>query len=118
MTDTKTYTGGCHCGAVRFEVDLAIESLASCNCSICSRRGWLLAFGPKDKFRLLKGEGATTEYQFGKKKVHHLFCSTCGVASWGHGIGPNGPTVSINARCLDDFDVEKFSVRHFDGKHL
>ncbi len=116
--ETKTYTGGCHCGKVRFEVDLALDGLAACNCSICSRRGWLLAFAPKSSFRLLSGEDAMTDYQFHSKNVHHLFCSTCGVSSWTWGKNKGVEMVTVNARCLDGVDFEKLPVKHYDGKHL
>jgi hypothetical protein len=57
----RTYTGGCHCGKVRYEVNLDLESVMSCNCSICSKRGWLLAFTSKDAFRLIDGEDELTD---------------------------------------------------------
>jgi hypothetical protein len=117
--ESKTYRGGCHCGKVRFEVELALGELAACNCSICSRRGWLLAFAPKSAFRLLEGEDAMTDYQFHERAVHHLFCSTCGVSSWTWGVTKTGAEmVTVNARCLDDVEFEKLPVKHYDGKHL
>ena len=112
-----THEGGCHCGAVRYEVEVDIESLVACNCSICSKRGWLLAFGPESAFELKQGEEALVDYQFGEKHIHHLFCGTCGVGSFGRGTRPDGTkTVAINARCLDGFDVTSVPVHHYDGK--
>lgn len=119
MTDTKKYTGGCHCGKVRYEVEAAIEKVVACNCSICSRAGWLLAFVPASQFKLLSGEGAQTDYQFAKKHIHHLFCATCGIRSFGHGDAPDGSLMySINVRCLEGVDAESFPVTRFDGKNL
>src|SRR5262249_43928156 len=75
MSENKTYEGSCHCGAVRYEVTMAPpEKAFACNCSICSRAGWLLAFVPEETFRLVSGESALEDYQFGKKHIHHYFC--------------------------------------------
>jgi hypothetical protein len=119
MAERITHHGGCHCGAVRFEVDAAIDAVISCNCSICSKRGSLLAFAPASDFRLLSGEAKLKDYQFGKKRIHHLFCSDCGTESFGRGIRPDGAEmVAFNVRCLDDVDVSAFPVRPFDGRSL
>ena len=88
MADLKTWTGGCHCGRVRYEAELSLDGIVACNCSICQKRGSLLAFVPQSQFRLLAGEDALTDYQFNKKVIHHLFCATCGVASFAHGEKP------------------------------
>ncbi|HEY8943788.1 MAG TPA: GFA family protein, partial [Polyangiaceae bacterium] len=93
------------------------SQVISCNCSICQRAGHLLAFAPASQFQLLSGEDALVDYQFNTHVIHHLFCATCGVRSFGRGTAPNGDaTVSINARCLDGVDVEKLKVVHFDGR--
>jgi hypothetical protein len=87
----QTYTGGCHCGAVRYEadVDLSKGSL-KCNCSICSKgRTWFVAVDGGD-FRLQRGADALSEYQFGTNRIHHLFCSHCGIKSFARGNGPEG----------------------------
>lgn len=113
------YKGGCHCGKVRFEVEMAIDSVMACNCSICSKKAHLLAFAPEDQFHLLKGEDALTDYQFGKKTIHHYFCSTCGIGSFGKGTMPDGTHMrAINVRCLDDVNIDQIPVRHFDGRSL
>jgi len=119
MAETRTYTGGCHCGAVRYEVETALEPVISCNCSICRKRGSLLTFVGADNFRLAGGEAPLTDYQFNRKVIHHLFCPTCGVASFGRGTGPGGAEmVAINVRCLDDVDLDALRVRPFDGAAL
>lgn len=117
MSEPKSYQGGCHCGAVRFEVTSNLVPLMSCNCSICAKRAWILTFVPPQQFKLISGESSLTDYQFGKKNIHHLFCSTCGVASFGRGTGPQGPMVSINVRCLDQVDVGALTVTPYDGMH-
>ncbi len=119
MSEMKTYVGSCHCGKVRFEVKTTLDKLMSCNCSICSRMGWLLAFAPAEQFTLLSGADSLTDYQFGKKHIHHVFCSTCGVRSFGHGAGPDGKeSYAVNARCLEGVDLEGVPVTSFDGKSL
>lgn len=112
-----THTGGCHCGKVRFEADL--DRTVECNCSICSKRGWILSAAPAGKFRLLSGESDLTDYQFNKEMIHHLFCSACGTQPFARGATPDGKEmVMVNVRCLDDADVSKLSPQHFDGKKL
>ena len=119
MADAKTYTGGCHCGAVRFRVTMPLEGVLSCNCSICAKTGALLAFAPAAQLELELGEDALADYQFGKKRIHHLFCKRCGIRSFARGLRPDGaPVVAVNARCLDGVDAEALPVRHFDGKSL
>ena len=113
----RTYSGGCQCGKVCYEATLELGEVISCNCSRCGRLGSLLAFLPKEEFRLISGEDATTEYQFNKHNIHHLFCATCGIQSYSRGKGPNGvEMVAINARCLDDVDVDSLPVKKFNGK--
>lgn len=74
---------------------------------------------PATQFRLLSGEDAVTDYQFGKKHLHHPFCATCGVRAFSHGNAKDGTkTYAVNARCLDGVDAESLAVKHFDGKRL
>lgn len=119
MAETNTYTGGCHCGQVRFEVEADLSSVIACNCSICSKMGYLLAFVAAEKLTLLSGEDKLADYQFGKKQVHHLFCSGCGVRSFGRGTAPDGQEMyAINVRCLDDVDLDALTITPVDGKSL
>ncbi|MDH3609622.1 MAG: GFA family protein [Gammaproteobacteria bacterium] len=111
------YSGGCHCGAIQFEVELADDiSLVECNCSICSKTAYLHLIVPKKMFNLLSGEDSYTTYTFDTHEAKHLFCKICGIKSFyiprSH---PNG--VSINARCLNDFNIEFFEVEKFDGQN-
>ena len=113
----KIITGGCQCGAVRYEVIADIGEVMACNCSRCGRLGSLLAFAPIENFKLLKGEGATTEYKFNKHMISHKFCATCGIQSFGTGKAPNGSAMAaINARCLDNVDVDSLKVKKIDGR--
>jgi hypothetical protein len=119
MAEAKTYEGGCHCGNVRYRVESDLAQVMSCNCSICRRRGYLLTFVPVAKFELVAGGDALTDYQFNRKNVHHLFCSTCGVGSFGRGTGPGGSEMAaINVRCLDGVDLDALTITPFDGASL
>jgi hypothetical protein len=113
----NTHTGGCHCGQVRYQVETDLAQVISCNCSLCSKRGHLLSFVPAAQFTLLSGEENLMDYQFNKKIIHHLFCKTCGVGSFGRGVGPdNAPMVALNVRCLDGVDIETLNVTPYNGK--
>jgi len=111
-----THRGGCHCGAVRFEVDAPASLVAlQCNCSICAMSGYLHLIVEKDAFRLLTGEDALTSYRFNTGVANHLFCSTCGVKSFyvprSH---PDG--YSVNVRCIDPETVVATTIEEFDGQ--
>lgn len=79
-------------------------------------KGVLLAFVPATQFKLISGEDSLTEYRFNKKIISHLFCNTCGVQSFGKGPGKDGPTVSINVRCLDGVNIDSLTIAPFNGK--
>lgn len=118
MAETETRAGGCHCGAIRYTAELDRGGrVISCNCSMCGRAGTLLTFVPASRFRLERGADATTDYQFNKQVIHHLFCKTCGIKAFSRGTSRDGqPTVAVNVRCLDGFEPGQFQVQDFDGR--
>lgn len=117
MGEAKTYSGSCHCGAVKFEVKTDLGKVMQCNCSMCSRAGYLLAFVPASQFKLLSGEGAMTDYLFNKKHIHHVFCSTCGVRSYAHSKAPDGSDMrAVNVRCLEGVEPDTLTLTKFDGR--
>jgi len=116
----KTYQGGCHCGAVRYEADIDLtEDTGRCNCSICAkRRFWGITIKP-DAFRLMSGEDALGDYQFGSNSVHHRFCRTCGVAIFvdGYVEEVGGAFYSISLATLEDAepDLAEAPIKYMDG---
>ena len=111
-----THGGGCHCGRVRFEV-VAPKSLrvSECNCSMCSKAGYLHLVVPADRFKLLCGSEVLASYGFNTHTAKHLFCSVCGIKSFyvprSH---PDG--ISVNARCIDSETIEELTVAQINGR--
>lgn len=113
----KVHKGGCHCGAVRFEVD-APESpvVQECNCSICSKTGYLHLLVPASRFRLLSGKESLTTYTSGTGIARHLFCRVCGIKSF-YVPRSNPDGFSVNLRCLDEGTIGAVAIEPFDGKN-
>ncbi|MGE5541312.1 MAG: GFA family protein [Bacillota bacterium] len=118
--EKKTYTGGCHCGKFRYEVDTDLARIIECDCSHCFMKGLILNFVAAQDFRLTNGtENELTDYQFNRKTIHHLFCPVCGVESFARGTNKEGkPMYSINVRCLDDIDLSALTITPFSGKDI
>ena len=113
------YKGSCHCGKIAFEVEGDLTGALACNCSLCSRKGSLLWFVPRDKLHLrTSGEGIGT-YTFNKHVIKHHFCPACGIHPYAEAVDPRGnPTAAINIRCLEGIDIGSVPVRNFDGRSL
>lgn len=117
MGEVKTHKGSCHCGAVAFEVDVGLDGLMECNCSHCYRKGFVLAFAPRDAFRLTSGKEVLTGYRFHEHKIDHRFCRTCGVQPFGFGRAPDGTeTVAVNVRALTDVEPWDWTAKRVDGR--
>jgi hypothetical protein len=112
----QTYSGGCHCGAVRFEVQADLDQTTVCNCSICSKRAFIWTFTPAANFRLVEGEERLSRYQFYKKRIDHRFCERCGVEAFAFSAPDAKQTAMVNVRCLDDVDVQALHPTLFDGR--
>ncbi|WJG10180.1 GFA family protein [Aliiglaciecola sp. LCG003] len=119
MTDKAeltTFSGSCHCGAVKFEVDSFTEvEVEDCNCSVCSKFGFLHLIVPASRFRLLTELANLTEYRFNTGVARHLFCATCGAKPFYYPrSNPDG--VDINVRCLD-IKPPVINIVPFDGQN-
>ena len=111
-----TYTGGCHCGKIRFEVDGEIGPVVDCNCSLCKKRGGLLWFVPRANLRLLTAVSDLGTYTFNKHAIHHHFCMTCGISPFSESADADKPmSAAVNVRCLDDVDLSSLVVTPCDG---
>jgi len=111
------HKGSCHCGRISFEVDGEFSEVMECNCSHCSRKGYLLWFVPRQNFRLKSGEGEYSTYLFNKHAINHNFCKTCGCAPFATGKGPDGAeTAAVNVRCLEGVDLASVKRIPIDGR--
>ena len=119
----KTYVGGCHCGAVRFEADLDLnEGTFRCNCSVCTKTRFWPAVARPGSFRLLAGEAELTEYLFNSRLNKHLFCKICGVRSFGIGNSPEsgGLMYGVSVTCLENATPQELidaPITYVDGRH-
>lgn len=109
--------GACHCGRVKFEVEAPAEIEAvECNCSICSKSGFLHLIVPKSRFLLLQGSEFLSSYSFNTRTAEHLFCRVCGIKSF-YVPRSNPDGYSVNVRCLDTATIANITVLPFDGKN-
>ena len=117
QADHVVHRGGCHCGNIRFEVRASPDiQVSECNCSICSKSGFLGLVVPVERFRLLSDPGKLTTYQFNTRNAKHTFCPICGIKSFYHPRShPDG--INVNARCLDSGTVRTRTVEAVDGRN-
>ena len=125
----KKYSGSCHCGAVAFECEADLGTGTSkCNCSVCRKGRYWKTRVPEAEFKLLRGVETLTDYQFGSDTIHHMFCSRCGIKTFGRanldiefqGEKLQGEFYAVNIACLDDASDEELSgadVRFEDGRN-
>ena len=114
--DKITHRGGCHCGAVRFEVRAPARlTVQHCNCSMCSKTGYMHLIVPAADFTLLSGAAQLQTYTFNTGTAKHLFCTVCGIKSF-YVPRSNPDGYSVNLRCLDEGTVEQVTVEDFNGR--
>jgi hypothetical protein len=118
---TGTHTGGCHCGALRFRVELDLTKGASrCNCSICTKTAVTGCIVKPAAFTLLSDDDeGLGMYEWGGKISQRFFCKRCGVHCFGRGhlAEVGGDYVSVNLNCLDDVDPNDLETVYWDGRH-
>jgi hypothetical protein len=111
------YKGSCHCGKVAYTVEGDLVQALECNCSHCSRKGYLLWFVPRDSVSFSSGEDAMSIYRFNRHAIDHKFCPNCGCAPFGFGADSKGnPTAAVNIRCLEGVDLAQVERVPVDGR--
>ncbi len=111
----QTYSGGCHCGRVRFEVTGVLDRISDCNCSICSKAGYLHWMIEPSQLKMLTPWESLSTYVWGTRAARHYFCPVCGVAVL-RKPRSQPDKISVNARCVDRIDLAKVSLGHTDGR--
>lgn len=111
------YTGSCHCGAVRFRAKTALAPVVRCNCSLCRRKGILMATAEPEDFELLQGEEQLSCYQFNTMTARHYFCSICGIYTF-HRPRTDPRLYRINVGCLEGVDSLALEADVIDGASL
>lgn len=110
--------GSCHCGQIAYEVDGDVSQVLECNCSHCSRKGYLLWFVPRAALRITSSTQAMSTYTFNKHVISHHFCANCGCAPFGFGVGAEGKeTAAVNVRCLENVDLNALTRVPYDGRN-
>jgi hypothetical protein len=110
------YQGSCHCGAIRFSVDAELEGIEICNCSLCSRLGYVHLYVEPEEFQLETPEVAFATYQFGTRTSRNHFCKTCGISPFRRARS-DPDRVDVNVRCLEGVDADALPSRAFDGQN-
>ncbi len=115
----KSHPGSCHCGAVRFVVEIDASAGTQCNCTICQKLGTTNTIVKPDALTVLAGEDQLNSYAWGGKVGTRYFCRTCGVQCFGKGhlAEMGGDYASIPLNVLDDVDVNEADITHWDGRH-
>jgi hypothetical protein len=109
------HQGSCHCGAVAFEVEGEVDKVIECNCTHCSRKGYLLWFLPREALRMKTPEDLLSTYTFNKHVIQHRFCPSCGCAPLAFGEQGGKPMIAVNVRCLEDVDLSEITRVSYDG---
>ena len=110
------HTGSCHCGAIVFEFEGEVEAAMECNCSLCAKRGGLLAFYPAASFTLSTPREKLGTYHFNKGRIDHHFCPNCGVAPFSEGENKGAKMIAINLRCVEGVDPHSLSIKSVNGR--
>jgi hypothetical protein len=112
----QTYEGGCHCGRVRFRVTAELNGIADCNCSVCTKKGFLHLIVAPEQFELLSGEDDLSTYQFNTGTARHTFCRHCGIHPF-YVPRSDPDKIDVNVRCLDNIDLTQIQITPFDGRN-
>jgi hypothetical protein len=111
-----TYDGSCHCGRVRFRVTAALDRLVDCNCSVCTRKGFIHLIVAPEQFELVAGQDELVLYQFATKTARHQFCRVCGIHAF-YVPRSDPDKIDVNVRCLEGVEPSTLTIAPFDGRH-
>lgn len=111
------YSGSCHCGAVKFEIDTEIIELTMCDCSLCRKKNALMTAVHESRFKLLSGADMLSLYQWNSRIARHHFCSACGIYTF-HRKRAMPDHYGVNVYCLDGFDPASAPVRFAEGRTM
>ena len=111
-----TYAGSCHWGRVRFRVTAALDRLVDCNCSVCTRKGFIHLIVAPEQFELVAGQNNLVLYQFNTKTARHQFCRVCGIHPF-YVPRSDPDKIDVNVRCLEGLDLSTLTIARFDGLH-
>ena len=110
-----TYVGGCHCGRIRFQVTADLAEVIECDCSICTKKGYLHLIVPPERFQLLSGGEELVVYRFNTQTAKHQFCRTCGIHPF-YVPRSDPDKIDVNVRCLENVEIGSLNLRRFNGK--
>jgi hypothetical protein len=111
-----TYEGSCHCGRIRFRATADLDNVTYCNCSMCTKKGFLHLIVPPQQFELVSGSDSLATYQFNTNVARHTFCKVCGIHPF-YVPRSDPDKIDVNVRCLDGVDITALTVQFFDGLH-
>lgn len=111
------HEGSCHCGRIAFDLEADVTEAIDCNCSMCRRRGGLLAFFPREALTLKTPESDYATYRFNKEQIAHHFCPNCGVSPFSDGANAKtgAKLAAVNVRCLPEVDLSGLKITQVDG---
>jgi hypothetical protein len=112
----QTNEGGCHCGRVRIRLTADLDRVTNCNCSICSKKGFLHLIVAHDQFELISGKEDLRTYRFNTGIAQHMFCKHCGVHPF-YVPRSDPDKIDVNVRCLDGIDLTAIRIGEFDGRN-
>ena len=111
----KIYEGGCHCGQVRFRVTTDLSGILDCNCSICTKKGFLHLIVPPEKFELLTDPAAISTYTFNTGIAKQTFCRNCGMHPF-YTPRSHPDMIDVNVRCLEGVDLKTLTITPYNGQ--
>lgn len=116
VTTREQHDGRCHCGRIRFRIRAPLEGVTDCNCSVCTKKGFLHLIIPPTQFELLAGAADLVTYQFNTGTARHQFCRVCGVHPF-YVPRSDPDKIDVNVRCLEEVDLATVAIARFDGRN-